>query len=496
MVDSGQQELTIHQIYGTLRHYHRRWIATAAVIAGLVAAYAIFSPKSYEAVLAITVRNEAQARPDGPGKFRLEDPMKTTQQTLVEIASSQSVLQAALAAVGPEDGVALDGWPAERDVEGLREAMTLASPKGAEFGTTEIFYLKIQARSLPRATQLVDAVCRQMQERYAELREAMAAGLIAELDQTVALSRKDLDQATSRMAEIERAAGMDLGALRMLHQSTTGDSELHRTVTASTTELRQLRATRAAQENLLQLLRAAQADPEKLLAAPRELLDGQPTLLRLKQGLTDAQLATAKLESTYTPKHPLVVASRREEETIGRNIHLQLETMIDGVDAERQLNAARTEVLERQLAELQVRLDRLAGVRAEYSNLAYQVENRRTILEDAQRNLAVVTATQATARTGGLIRTVGPIEGSSLPVGPSKKAVVLAGAVGGLLAGWGLVFLTVPILRDPAGAQALPAPAPTEWAAERKTAGWAQRPTPKLHDQPVLDTVFARQNVG
>ena len=79
----------------------------------------------------------------------------------------------------------------------------------------------------------------------------------------------------------------------------------------------------------------------------------------------------------------------------------------------------------------------LAGLRATYSNLSQQVQHRRELLEDTQRDLTEARASRVAARSGSLVSRIGTPEVGIDPVGPSRAAIIFAGAVGGLLAGLG-----------------------------------------------------------
>ena len=72
--------------------------------------------------------------------------MKTSQETILELTKSRTVIEQALSKVGPANGASSEGWPSVNDVEALQDAIKISPPKGAEFGKTEVFYLKVQNR--------------------------------------------------------------------------------------------------------------------------------------------------------------------------------------------------------------------------------------------------------------------------------------------------------------------------------------------------------------
>ena len=239
MSPTQQPPISVSQVLRTLDRYRLRWIAPAVLITLAALGYAIFKPAVWEASQGLIMRNEALTSLEAPGKFRHDDEMKTTQETLLEIASSTGVLRGALAAVGPAANAKNTAdFPNDDDIAGLRSAMKLSPPKGSEFGKTEVFYLHVKDGSRQRATRLVVAICDQLQLAPGELRDAKAASVLEELVTAEKLAREDLDTTTAKLADLELKVPSDLAELRMLHQSPSGDSELQRALTEAQNERR------------------------------------------------------------------------------------------------------------------------------------------------------------------------------------------------------------------------------------------------------------------
>ena len=149
------------QVVSMLREYPSRWLVPAVVIAAVAGAYAMVRPDTWQASQALVVRNEATADGDAHGGFSQSGEMKTVQETIQELVNSRAVLGAALADVGrPSDSkTAPEAWPSPKDIVELRRNVALNPPRGAEFGSTEVFYLTVEGRNRTRAVQLVEAVC-------------------------------------------------------------------------------------------------------------------------------------------------------------------------------------------------------------------------------------------------------------------------------------------------------------------------------------------------
>ena len=447
MTSASQPTLDLRYVLHLLIAYRYRWLAPAVVV-GLLAgvyAFAVYRP-TWEGSQALIVRNEAAGSQDGPGKFSHADPMKTTQETILELAKSHGVLADALGQLPPPadyDGLAAV-WPRPRDVDALSQALKLVPPKGAEFGKTEVFYLKVQDHDRDRAVALVAAVCDRLETAFQQLRNAKAGSMIDELAKAVTLARADLTEATSQLARIETQVGSDLAELRILHDSSSGDSALRRTITEIRSELRQVGGTAKANHELLTLLKEAQNDPDRVVGIANQLIESQPALRRLKEGLMDAKLRTSQLRGSMSEQHPIVQAAKESEREIGQQLHNELAAAIRGVQIDLRLNIERTALLEDQLAAADRRLGRLSGLRATYANLIAESRNRTTLLERAEQRLAEAQATHATATTASQIARVDVPDAGIRPIGLGRKAITLVGIFGGLAVGWAVLFLTIP----------------------------------------------------
>jgi polysaccharide biosynthesis transport protein len=447
MPSPQNHDSTFPNVFGIIWRYRWRCAATMIVVLGLVAAYAVFAPPTWLASQAIIVRDDAVARFGNTGRWREEGEVKNTQETLQEITASSSLLKNALQRVGPPSDDSAHTWPSDEAVVDLRKAVILAPPKGMEFGKTAVFYLKVKNRNRDRALQLTDAIYTELAKAFGQLRATMAKSAISELKESVTLTEANLAQATQRLSEIEKEAGIDLVALRMLHQSPAGEVPIYHTLATGLEDLRQTTAAQAQQATLKAMLEKAQANPLLLLAAPKELLDCHPGLARLIQGLSESRLHSFNGASKLTEEHPEMRALHREEANIREGIREELATAIQGVSVAGALAATRRATLETQVNDLNRRLSRLTNIRAEYSNLVAQVEQRRTLVEESQRNLAQARAAAAAATTSSLLSRVDSPDGGLRPISASSAMIGLGGLLASMMAGVGVVFLTAPLGR-------------------------------------------------
>ncbi len=449
------------QVLEMIVRHPARWAIPALITALAMGAYAMFRQPPWEASQALVIRNDAILNQDAPGRFSQPEEMRTVQETILELVRSRGVLAAALAEVGPPPNRTGDtaAWPSEQHIADLRESVKLAPPKGAEFGRTEVFYLKVRDPDRNRAMALVAALCGQLELSFQKLRDVKAASLVHEIEKAVELAAKDLAESTARLSDIERQVGSDLAELRLLHDTTSGESALRRTTAEIQTELRQARTAQKANEQLLELLRLAQAEPDRLVAMPNTLLESQPGLRRLKDGLIDAQLAASQLLGRMSEEHPQVQAAREAQRQIVRDVHNEIANAIRAVEVDLKVNGDRAALLEQQLAATTGRLEKLAALRAPYANQVAETRKRVDLLERAQERLAEARATQATARSSSLIARIDSPETGVRPVGPGRTVLLAVGVVGGLFVGFGvLVLFTDPVsttAEAPALSQAL-----------------------------------------
>jgi len=430
--------------YVRLVRTHIRWWAIPAVLCAFVAAaYTFVAPREWKATQALIIRPEvASISEERLGKFTDLSEMKTSQETILELAKSQVVVLETLREVGPPRGYSRPGeWPTALDVEALRKSVDMRPPGGAEFGKTEVFYLTISDSNRDRASALVSALCGHLEGRIQELRDQNARGMIAELQRTVEMSDGDLSVQTGKLSTFEAKIGADLAELRNLNSDNGSQGEVSQELQAIESERRANEVRQNESERLLKLLIAAQNDPQQLLATPNSLLVSQPSVSQLKNALVNSQLRTADLLGSRSESHPYVVSARESEKLIRDQLNNEVAVAIRGLQVDIELCADREKSLESKFTAARERMSRLAAGRAEYANLVSSVQNHTRLIEAARKNLADARARLAGAHSGSVISRIDGVEAGVRPAGPSRKTVAAAGGVGGLLFGFGLIFL-------------------------------------------------------
>ena len=423
---------------------HVSWWAVPAVVCAVVAGgYTFVTPREWKATQALVVRPEAASVSEQRlGKFSDLSEMKTLQETVLELAKSQCVISAALHEIGAPQGYRHpDKWPTALDVEAVRECVDMRPPGGAEFGKTEVFYLSVSDSNRDRANSFVLALTNQLERRMQELRDQSAQGMIAELQRTVAMANDDLSDATNKLSTFEANVGADLAELRSLNADAGSQSEISQELAGIEAERRTNEASRTEHERLLKVLVAAKGDPQQLLATPNDLLVSQPAVSQLKNALVTAQLHTADLLGSRSESHPFVIAAHESEKLIRDQLNNEISVAIRGLQVELELCGDHESSLAKKKSSVRERISNLAKSRAEYTNLVSFVQNHSRLLEGAQKNLADARARQAGAHSASVITRVDGVDAADRPNGPARKTVAAAGGVGGLLIGFGFVFL-------------------------------------------------------
>jgi uncharacterized protein involved in exopolysaccharide biosynthesis len=157
--------------------------------------------------------------------------------------------------------------------------------------------------------------------------------------------------------------------------------------------------------------------------------------------LVSAQLHTADLLASRSENHPFVIAAREQEDLIRRQLNSEVAVAIRGLQVEFELCADHEKSLVSKSGAARGRMSRLAEGRAEYANLVSSVQNHARLVEAARKNLADARARQAGAHSASVISRIDGVEAGIRPAGPARKTVAAASGLGGLLLGFGLVFL-------------------------------------------------------
>lgn len=421
------------------------WIGTTALFAVLGLFYAIFTSDVYTAKIGLVVRDEATSSVDRLGRFPSQTEMKAAQETILEMVQNPETIAAALRRIGPPGGGVDEDYPTQSQVESASEsAVNLQAPKGSEFGNTEVVYLSTKANSSDRAREFCEAMFDSLTQQLRSVRGLRADSLINELLHARDLAKEDLRKATVRLHAIEIQFGEDLGELRNLKDTISGEGANRRSLEELTVQLQTAELDLKQYQSLIETLHAGAADPNQLLIAGEELLTDQPSLQRLKEGLIDAQLASSQLAGIYTESNPKRRAAVATETEIRSQLQAESQRAISAMQPKLALQQELVSRLVERQKQIRGRLDHLAKFRTEYASVDSDVKHRTDLLGEATRSLAEATAARSAALNTNLVAKFGPVQSAQSPAGPGSLTVTGGATAAGLMLGLGIVFLVAP----------------------------------------------------
>ena len=426
------------------------WMATTAAFAILALVYVlVLKSDQWVASQGLMIRDEASGTVMRLGRFESQTEMKAAQETVLEMARSAQVLEQALRVVGREPSFfgrsRVDSAASVSELEDLGKEVSVRAPRGAELGTTEVIYLEVRQGSRERALKMNIAICDALESRLNQVREARATSVINELQAAKQAAAESLHSATERLKQIEADVGNDLSDLRGLTDNSANPSSTRVTLDAVLQELRA--AELELHQTQLDLSTAQESfqQPDQLLQTPTKLVNSHPGLKRLREGLAAAAISTSELSARYTQQHPLVLAAQQTEERIREELRQELGRSVATLTKDFELANARVEKLKQQRNSLEMRIAKLASVRAEYENLSNEVKARSAQLQDAERELSAAGAARDASLTSSLLTRIDSPSIGENPVGPGRMTILAGATLSGLLFGLGIVFLLTPM---------------------------------------------------
>lgn len=147
--------------------------------------------------------------------------------------------------------------------------------------------------------------------------------------------------------------------------------------------------------------------------------------------------------------HPKIKTAEIAEVAIIRAIVEEIGSVLQSMEPMIKIESERVQRLTAKRDNLEIRLERLADIRTNYSRYASEVKHRTTLLEQAERALTDAEASRSAAVSTNLIAKLGPVTVSDNPVGPSTKTLAVGGGAAGMIVGLGMVFLVAPGPKQP-----------------------------------------------
>ena len=352
-----------HSVFQIIYEHRMMFGAIWLSVTVIGVSYSLLAPRLWPITTTLTVREETGLSHPRPGEFISNEARRTSQETVLQLASSTSVLRAALARIDETKPIDASLISTEA-IETAQKHIRLAPPKGTDWGASEMFFLTVKDEDANRAVALTKSLIAEIDLRLGKLRRQRNISLATELEQSLLMAEAELDAALKKMSSLESSLGPDLAELRIMTEPSSGESNLRRTLTEVAAELRQTRSQIDSHRTLLELLQAARQDPSRLIATPGRLLDSQPSLRKLKDGIVDAENRTAQLRGNLHESHPKVKAAKTIEEQSRKQLFTELALALEGVQVEIRVGEQRLTELQSRRSEIEQRLGRLSEVRA------------------------------------------------------------------------------------------------------------------------------------
>ena len=419
------------------------------LFAFVAAGYSFTSTDYWTASQPMVLRDEAVGAVDRLGRFGSQTDLKAAQETILEMARNHEVVRAALKQVGPYQkffSIGTDSnYPSNEIVAAIaKKRVNIRAPQGGEFGGSEMIYLQVEDRDPARAVAFCESLYAALAQQMRDVRRVRADSMIVELTHARDLASRNLDEASRRMQLIEINFGSDLGELRNLTETLTGDGANRRELEENSRDIQAAELVIEKLQSFYQLLEQGQRDPNHLLVSGGDALSHQQSLQRLKDGLIDAQLARAKLAGRVTALHPKMKAAVAAEGRIRAEMQSETVLVMQAMEPVLRVESDRLERLKLKRGNIQRRLDRLAEARTEYATISADVKHRTTLLEEAERVLTAAEATRSASLSVNLLSKLGPVTSANSPNGMSTSMLTAGGAAAGLIFGLGTVFLVAP----------------------------------------------------
>ena len=433
----------INYLISVLRNHLGLLIIPAVIGFILATAYAFcLMPEMWTARQSFLIRDDLSGTAFKPGHFDSEESRKSAQETILEVARRPLVVRNVLEKLGPKSLMAGKNWIDDETIEKTQKAIDISAPNGAEFGKTDAIVLTAKASSRERTRKFIELLSAEIMTQTNRIRSLRFESMESELSQSYLGAAQARDEAIDRLDKLAQRLGSDFGFLSLTNDSrynnqSTGVEGIKSEILRKQDELEQA-------EGVFASLSEALNNPEAAAQLPSELLIALPTLESAMSKMLDLREQLHVAKGQYSDRHARVRALVKALEFSQQQIYDSLTGEMAGVRASIALKKQQLGRLEDRIEEEKSRLVRLSKSRAEHRALTAQVEQLGEVANRAKTAWKATKSRAETARSVGLITPTDVAQVNSRPDGVGKKIIALAGLLGGLMVGLGLVLLNAP----------------------------------------------------
>ena len=440
-----QNRQRIEYLVSTVRNYALLLIVPAVIGLVLASFYAFFiMPEKWTARQSFLIRDDLSGSAFKPGRFDSEESRKSAQETVLEIARRPLVVRSVLKELGPESFVVGSNWISDEIIEDTQKTIDISAPNGAEFGKTDAIVLTAKASSRDRTRKFIELLSEEIIAQTNRVRSLRFESMEMESDLAYKAAVQARDEAIDRLNELDQRLGSDFGFLSVQGSQTAGVEAIKSEILRKQDELEKAEAVFAA---LLQAFN----NPETAAQLPSEVLVAQPTLEKTMSKLLDLREQLHLAKGLFSDKHARVRGITKAIEFAQEQLYDSLTGEMAGVQGSIKLTKQQLTRLNDRIEELKSRLVRLSKSRSEHLALTTQVQQLGEAANLAKSAWTEIRSRTKAARMVGLLTPTDVAQVNSRPDGIGKKFYMLAGLLGGLMVGTGLVFAVAPPMEvDPA----------------------------------------------
>jgi len=452
-------------------------IVPAIIGLALAAFYAFFiMPEMWTARQSFLIRDDLSGTAFKPGRFDSEEARKSAQETILEVARRPLVVRTVLEKLGPESFMKGGNWVTDEVIEDTQKAIDISAPNGAEFGKTDAIVLTAKSSTRERTRKFIELLSEEITTQTNRIRSLRFESMESESRQAYQAAVEARDDAINRLNDLDQRLGSDFGFLT-LRGNQPGQPTQPSGVEAIQAEILKKQDELEIAEIRFAALLKAFKNPKKASQLPSEVAAAQPKIQNTMAKLLDLQEELHIAKGLYSNRHPRVKGLSKALDFSQQQLHNSLSGEMAGVRASIKLKKRQLAGLKDRIEKLKARLIRLSKARSEHLALTTQSQQLGEAATRAKTVWTEIESRTKTARTVGLLTPTDVAQVSTRPDGVGKKVIALAGLLGGLMTGVGLMFIVAPPMTDPTISRVAAAPQTTQTTRATGTTP-QQIPTP------------------
>ncbi len=483
-------ESRVNYLFSTLVEHKR--LLVIPVIAGVVLSILyvfLLRSESWTSRQRLLVREDLLGQSFKPGQFTSLDTMKLRQETILDIARNPEVVRNTLKQLGPKrTGFFFnpDKYPDNRTIEAVQGKISLSATNGAEFGKTEVVVLSVQESGLARSMEFIRILLDEVEKQVEEVHRTQLKSMETEAQLAYDTARESLQESLQQLREMEQRLGADSITMATMASVTPGDNSIK-------AEMLQIQSERRLAETELEslktsktILAAAETDPLLVMTTTSDFLLKQTRLIELARSFSEAERVLATASGKYRDIHPSVQNARENLTALQKQIASHLSMLTSSVNTQIHEVESRRARLDGLTRNHENRLIALSQHRGDHLAINAEIAQKNDILNQHETMLRNIQSYQHSKGNVVWVTRMGEPQPAAQPDGLSKRSIVMAGGLLGLLLGAGLVVLVAPPFQPATREVAETTSCPIEATRPAQLTTSAQSPTATPSRRPMM----------